>query len=57
MKLITKGGFKSKLRIECLFELGHEVCTHHPSPSSNKYDALKPIHTYKLYERRQVITR
>ena len=53
----NQGEFSSKLRIECLVELGHEVCTHRPSPSTNKHDALKPIHMYQLYERRQVITR
>ena len=57
MELITKGGFSSKLRTECLVELGHEARTHCPSPSSNKNDALKSIHIYQLYERRQVITR
>ena len=57
MKLITKGGFSSKLRIECLVELGHEACTQCPPPSSNKNDALNPIHMYQLYERRQVVIR
>ena len=36
MKLMTKGGFSSKLKIECLVELGHESHTNHPSHSSNK---------------------
>ena len=57
MKLITKGGFSSKLRIECLVELGHEARTHRPSPSSSNYNALKPIYTRRPYERRQVVTR
>lgn len=35
MKLRAKGGFSSKLRIECLIELGHEARTHRPSPSSS----------------------
>lgn len=57
MKLITKGGFSSKLRIECLVELGNEARTHRPSPSSNKQNTFKLIYTYKPYERRQVVTR
>lgn len=32
MKLIAKGGFSSKLRIECLVESGHEARTHHRHP-------------------------
>lgn len=43
MKLITKGGFSSKLRIECLAEPGHEARTHRPSPSSSNYDVPKHI--------------
>ena len=43
MKLITKGGFSSKLRTECLVELGHEARTHRPSPSSNRFSASNPI--------------
>ena len=57
MKLMTKGGFSSKLRIECLVEPGHEARTHRPSPSSSRYNALKPIHTHQSHERRQVVTR
>ena len=57
MKLMTKGGFSSKLRIECLVEPGHEARTHRPSPSSGRYNALKPIHTHQSHERRQVVTR
>ena len=57
MKLMTKGGFSSELRIECLVESGSEARTHHPSSSSSNYDALKPIYTHQPYERRQVVTR
>ena len=57
MKLIAKGGFSSKLRIECLVESGQEARTHRPSPSSSKYDILKPIYIYQPHERRQVVTR
>ena len=32
MKLIAKGGFSSKLRIECLVESGHEARTHPRHP-------------------------
>ena len=52
MKLMTKGGFSSKLRIECLVELGHEALTHRPSPSSTNHDALKSIYMHQQYERR-----
>ena len=41
MKLMAKGGFSSKLRIECSVESGHEARTHRPSPSSSEYRTLK----------------
>lgn len=42
MKLKTKGGYGSKLRIECLVESDHQAFTFHPSPSSinNLYNLL-----------------
>lgn len=46
MKLIVKGGFSSKLRIECLVELGYEVCIYCLLFFLSKYDIFKFIYIY-----------
>lgn len=56
MKLKTKGGFSSKLRIKSLIEGGHEAHTHiahnPPQVTEPKCHLLKAL----KHKRRQVIT-
>lgn len=48
LKYATEGGFSSKLKIECLAEIGPKARTHRPSPSpSYKVDITK----YPLLQR------